>query len=102
MLIFFPTSSFYISAETPQELAELVAEQCADWERTLADVYPQSDEFYAYEFRQPSEGENNYSQRLAHCWWRRSRARRYWNDARGIRAGVSRMKTLSHTSTRMV
>jgi hypothetical protein len=61
---FLPDEQLYISAETPQELAELVAEQCADWERTLADVYPQSDEFYAYEFRLPNEGENNYSQRL--------------------------------------
>lgn len=61
---YMPDEQLYISAETPQELAELAAEQCATWEATLADVYPKSDEFYAYEFRLPSDGENNYSQRL--------------------------------------
>lgn len=61
---FLPDEQLYISAETPEELAELVAAQCADWENTLAEVYPQSDEFYAYAFRLPRDGENNYSQRL--------------------------------------
>lgn len=61
---FMPDEQFYISAETGEELAEIVAEQCRDWENSLAEVYPDSDEFYSYAFRIPRDGEDNYSQRL--------------------------------------
>jgi hypothetical protein len=59
-----PDERLYVSAETALELAGIVAAQCQTWQDTLGEVYPQSDEFYAYEFRLPGDGENNYSQRL--------------------------------------
>jgi len=59
-----PVEQSYISAETGAELAAIVAQHCAQWEADLASNYPDSDEFYAHQFREPNEGESNYSQRL--------------------------------------
>lgn len=56
---FLPDAQDYFAAETAQELQDIIANACRDWESQL-----EGESFYAYDFRMPRDGENNYSQRL--------------------------------------
>ena len=65
MADFTPTTQNYYSAENETEFREIIKSACEAWENNLPDAdESRGDEFYAYEFRMPREGENNYSQRL--------------------------------------
>lgn len=65
MADFSPTTQEFYAAETESEFREIVKAACEAWENNLPDAdETRGDEFYAYEFRMPREGENNYSQRL--------------------------------------
>lgn len=62
---FTPTTQDFYAVETEKEFHEFVKLACEQWERNLPEPNEtHGDEFYSYEFRMPSEGENNYSQRL--------------------------------------
>lgn len=53
-----PNSQTYIEAATALELATLVSDACHEWDEE------EEQSGYCYSFRNPGEGESNYSQRL--------------------------------------
>lgn len=62
-----PNSQEYHSAESADEMREIIAAACEQWERDLpepSEKFSIGGEFYSYEFRAPRDGENNWSQRL--------------------------------------
>lgn len=62
-----PNDQQYHSAETVDEMRDIIATAMAEWIAEYRDR-PSSeecgDEFYQYEFRAPRDGEDNWSQRL--------------------------------------
>jgi hypothetical protein len=60
-----PNTQDFYAVETRSEFEHTVKAACEFWEAALPEAdETRGDEFYAYEFRLPREGEDNYSQRL--------------------------------------
>lgn len=60
-----PNDQQFHAAADEAEMREIIANECAEWEKSLPEPgETRGDEFFAYEFRMPREGEDNYSQRL--------------------------------------
>ncbi len=60
-----PIDQQFHSAADGAEMREIIALECAEWEKSLPSPdSTRGDEFYAHEFRIPREGEDNWSQRL--------------------------------------
>lgn len=61
-----PNSQDYHCAADSDEMRAIIKTACDEWDAELSgDNSPSaSDEFFAYEFKMPREGENNYAQRL--------------------------------------